>query len=102
MIMLGAIVATLFIAAFLPAEGAGSRLRSYTSTPVRAIDDVSTTRKTSRLPARQSDGACNGQAWRSESLTCLTMIAHENRKAEGDLRVVVAAMPTSLETPNFF
>src|SRR6478672_9059207 len=67
-IMLGAIVSMLFILAFLPVEGAGSRLRNYSSTPVRAIHGVSTTRKTFRLPAYQSDSACKGQAWGTESL----------------------------------
>lgn len=100
MIRLGAIISMLFIWAFLPVEGAGSRLRSYSSTPVRSIHDVSTTRKTSRLPAYQSDSACKGQAWGSESLECLTMIAHENGKAEHKIRVVVAALPAGLDTPN--
>jgi hypothetical protein len=100
--MLGAIVSALFIWTFLPADEIGSGLRNDSSTPVRAIHDVSTTRKTSRLPAYQGDHACGGQTWGSESLECLTMIARENGMGEQNIRVVLAATPAGVDTPNIF
>jgi hypothetical protein len=102
MIMLGVIVSALCIWMFLPAEQTGLKLRYHSSPPVRSIHDVSTTRKTSRLPARHGDHACEGPAWGSRSLECLTMIARQNGNAAGKDGLIVAAIPVGLDTPDVF
>lgn len=101
MIMLGAIVSALFIWAFAPSEERPHPAYGQ-STPAVVIHEASTTQKTSRLPTRRPDSHCAGEAWGSESLDCLTMIARENGVTKGRIRVIVAAMPAALDTPNVF
>ena len=67
-----------------------------------AIDDTSrTTDKTDRLPASETQRACRGQAWGSQSLDCVVMIARESGKAEGAIRLVSADIPNR-DAPNVF
>ena len=99
--MLGAVVLTLFVWAFLPADAAGSGPRYESSTPVR-LNDVATTRKTWRLPAQHDGRGCDRQAWSGKPCKCLTMIASANDEPEIEIRTTVAALGSDPDSSNVF
>ena len=84
--------AALISMAFAPSSGPA--LASF-NPPAKIGDQVKTTEKTSRLPLRESDSACRGQAWGSESYDCLVQIARESGKSE-TVRVRRLALAGSL------
>ena len=85
--------------AFVPTSG--PVLVSFNE-PTNITEGVQTTEKTSRLPQRETDIACRGQAWGAESETCLAQIAKEAGKNENfRVRKLAAAEPLS-STPNIF
>ena len=85
--------------AFVPTSG--PVLASFNE-PTKITEGVQTTDKTSRLPQRETDIACRGQAWGAESETCLAQIAKEAGKNENfRVRKLAAAEPLS-STPNIF
>ena len=100
MVLLGAVISALFIWVLVPSQETGSKHRHQFRAPVQTIHRATTTKKTSRLPARSGDPVCEGQPPGSESLECLTMISRENGKAEG--KMIVAAMPAGFDTPKVF
>jgi hypothetical protein len=102
MVLLGVVVSALFIWVLAPAQETGSKHRHDFSAPVQTIHEPTTTKKTSRLPTRSGGRDCEGRSRGSESLECLTMIARDSGKEEGEIRVVLAAMPSGLDTPNVF
>ena len=71
--------AALISMAFSPSSGPA--FASFNQ-PAKIGDEVKTTDKTSRLPLRESDNACRGQAWGSESYDCLVQIAREAGKSD--------------------
>lgn len=101
-VLLGAVISALFIWVLAPSNETGSKHRHHFSTPVQTIHKATTTKKTSRLPARSGDPACECQIWGAESLECLTMIARESGRTEGKIHLIVSAMPIDVETPNAF
>lgn len=71
--------AALISMAFTPSSGPA--FASFNQ-PAKIGDEVRTTTKTSRLPLRESDSACRGQAWGSESYDCLVQIARDAGKGD--------------------
>lgn len=68
----------------------------------RIVDGAQTTVKTDRLPLRETDLACHGQAWGMESEICLEAIAEESGIREPrKVRLIASAEPIRT-TPNIF
>ena len=102
LVMFGGIVLAAFIWTMMQGDE-GVRDASAIRTPIRVVHEASTTPKTSRLPMHpRSDRACAGQGWGEESLECLTMIAREGGKTDFKVRLIAAAAPVHLNTPNTF
>src|SRR5262245_36185881 len=78
-VMFGAIVAAAFMWTLVSGE---PTVTPAASAPIKVVEQTQTKGKTSRLPMSDIDRACQGQAWGGESLECVTMIAHENGKAD--------------------
>jgi hypothetical protein len=97
--MFGTIVAAAFVWTLIPGQPA---VTPAASAPIKALDQTTTTGKTSRLPMSDVDRACQGQAWGGESLECVTMIVRENGKADLKVRMIADAAPTNPNTPNIF
>ena len=97
--MFGTIVAAAFMWTLIPGE---TTVTQAASAPIKVLDHSGTTGETSRLPMSNIDRACRGQAWGGESVECVTMIAHENGKADRKVRMIADAAPGDLDTPNIF
>ena len=55
-----------------------------------------------QLPSN-SDEACRGQAWGSESAECLALLAREaGREYTGPVRQIASIRPANITTPNIF
>lgn len=55
-----------------------------------------------QLPSN-SDDACRGQAWGSESAECLALLAREaGREYAGPVRQIASIRPANITTPNIF
>lgn len=68
----------------------------------RIVDGVQTTEKTDRLPLKEADIACRGQAWGVESEICLDAIAEVSGiRAPRKVRLIASAEPVHT-TPNIF
>lgn len=100
MALFGVIVGATF-ASMLLMPGHGPAAAAISGEPARPLVDTRTSDKTGTLPAGDVERACHGQAWGSESLDCLLMIAKSEGKAEGALRMVASAEPDR-STPNVF
>lgn len=100
MAMFAVIVTAAFVsmAAF---SAQGSAVAAVPGAPARIADVGRTTAKTDRLPASEAERACRGQAWGSESLDCLVMIARESGRADNQIRLIAAAEPNRA-APNIF
>ena len=85
--------------AFVPTSG--PVLASFNE-PAKITEGVQTTDKTSRLPHRETDIACRGQAWGAESETCIAQIAKEAGKDENFRVRKLAAAESLSSTPNIF
>lgn len=96
-----AVIVTAAFASMAAFSAQGSAVAAVPGAPARIADVERTTAKTDRLPASEAERACRGQAWGSESLDCLVMIAREAGKAEGPVRLVAAAEPNRA-APNVF
>lgn len=93
-----AAAAALLSMAFIPTSGPA--LASF-SQPAGHVDEVRTTTKTSRLPAKGID-ACQAQAWGSESGDCLVQIARESGKSESFRVRKLALAASAVDTPTVF
>ena len=100
MALFGVIVSATF-ACMLLIPGQGPAAAAISGQPARPLVDIRTSDKTERLTAGDVERACHGQAWGSESLDCLLMIAKSEGKAEGALRMVASVEPDRT-TPNVF
>ncbi|MDQ6432774.1 hypothetical protein RB623_01750 [Mesorhizobium sp. LHD-90] len=71
-------------AAFLSMAATPSTGTSFASfeRPAEVASGAKTTAKTSRLPLRETDNVCRGQAWGEESYDCLVQIAKDSGKSE--------------------
>lgn len=99
LVMFAAIVAAAFIWTLIPA---GTTASAPGKAPMKTVHITSSTEKGPRLPRPNVEHACNGQNWGSESAECLKMIARESGKAEVAIRLIAAAAPTGLNTPNIY
>ena len=100
MVMFATVVAAAFVWTLVPTGPSGSAAPAVE--PARSVAPAATTEKSDRLPISDVDRACRGQNWGTESLECLTMIARESGKDDLKVRVIAAASPAALETPNIF
>jgi hypothetical protein len=99
MIMFAALVSAAFVWALMPVETTVSPA-SATSAP--AIQEPSTTGKTSRLPLYDVDHACEGGNWGGESAECLKMIARDSGRTDVRIRLIADAARVTPNTPNIF
>lgn len=68
----------------------------------RLVEGARTTAKTDRLPLSETDIACQGQAWGSESEACLVAIAEDAGMREPrKVRLIASAEPVHT-APNIF
>ncbi|MEQ1952186.1 hypothetical protein [Mesorhizobium sp. CN2-181] len=94
-----AVAAGLAFISMAVTPSSGTTFASF-DRPDAASDDVKTTTKTSRLPMRESDNACRGQAWGEESYDCLVQIAKESGKTDAVRvrKLALAGSPTATTT----
>jgi hypothetical protein len=101
MIMFAAVVSAAFVWALMPGETIVSPAFA-TGAPAKAIQEPSTTRKTSRLPISDVSRACEGQSWGGESAECLKMIARDSGRTDLRIRLIADAAQANPNTPNIF
>jgi hypothetical protein len=97
MAMFFLIVATAFAAAALISPS-GAALASL-GTP--SVQPLGTAGQTARLMSSETDVACRGQAWGSESQACLAVIAREAGRDGAKIRLIVAGNGQSLPSAVF-
>lgn len=78
----------------------GPAFASMGSQP-RPADVVRTTEKGDRLPLSETEIACHGQAWGSESADCLVAIDKDGKREPRKVRMIASAEPMHT-TPNVF
>ena len=96
-----AVIVTAAFASMVAMSFEGPAVAAVPGAPVRIAVIVCTTAKTDRLPASEAERACRGQAWGSETLDCLVMIAREAGKSDNQIRLIAAAEPNR-DAPNVF
>lgn len=99
MVMFAIVAGAAFASmAFVPP--AGPAFASF-GQPARLNEDVRTTAKLARIPFREADIVCRGQAWTGEDDECLRQMALDSGVAERKVRRLAdAAIDAS--TPNIF
>lgn len=101
MVMFAVVATAAFIAmAFIPTSGPA--FAAIDGARDKPGDAVRTTEKTARLPLSETDRACQGQAWGSESLDCLMVIAKEAGKEKARTIRMIASAEPERHTPNVF
>lgn len=93
------VFASLTSMALAPASGPAF---ASMGTAPRLVEGARTTAKTDRLPLSETDIACQGQAWGTESEVCLEAIAEDSGIGEPrNVRLIANAAPVHT-TPNIF
>lgn len=86
--------------AFLPTSGPA--FAAIDGAPHKLVEVVRTTEKSALLPLSETERTCQGQAWGSETLDCLLVIAKEaGRKKARTIRMIASAEPNR-QAPNVF
>lgn len=100
-----AIIASVAFASMVIVPTSGTAFASLgpvAGPAVKQAEGNRTTAKTDRMPTSETDIACRGQAWGSESTGCLAVIEKESGKGEmRKIRVIADANGPSA-TPNVF
>ncbi len=96
-----AVIVTAAFASMVAMSFEGPAVAAVPGAPATIADTGRTTAKTDRLPASEAERACRGQAWGSETLDCLVMIAREAGKSDNQIRLIAAAEPNR-GAPNVF
>jgi hypothetical protein len=101
MVMFAALAA-LGLGAMALAPGAAPALAAGDRAPVKMAETVPNTGKGPRLvQLSDSEIACYGQAWGSESEECLVAMASESGKQTHQIRMIASAEP-DVTRPNVF
>lgn len=97
-----AVAAAVAFAAMALVPTSGPAFAAIDGAPRKLVDTVRTTDKSGRLPLTETERTCQGQAWGSETLDCLLVIAKEaGRQKARTIRMIASAEPNR-QAPNVF